>query len=1379
MKTDTPKETGGLAALRGYDYQEEATVWLALHLIFERRAPHVIIEPAPHADLEATPAEEASSVVRHEPTRFLFQIKYRGSAWSAPSLFRKIIEAAPAPEPGAMRSRRRTLAPVEQLAADSSLHYVLITNGQFVSNAREFVISGLEHLPRNVPGAHLTVPEGVSADEISSRIGAMELLTRSELAARVRGLFASPEVALFVPATRLDEALMLLKQDVHARLVGDRPLTWTREEIIKRLRGLGGAPARTSDMDDFEPPRGYDQLVQRLHRENRLLLKGPPGVGKTLVADMLAHELRTARTPFEVVHAGSPGEIRQRLQQEGPFLFRVDDPWGQDSRIPEKGWAQQLPNLFRQVSGPAGSAHKILVTTRMGLLGDVYAQSVPKEVTSASETLDPESYDSAARLRILERKRRALQAVARRQFVRQHREEIVETLKVPLSIDHFVSSVGAAPPDSHLDLAKLLHDAEVEELSGTLQRELLGMDWARLPAMFLWTQLCVSAACDIDLARMRAQRLQRQAQKPLPFQKLVDWMVEAGWLRRNERRLNAHPTTVTGLERLLDFLPDEADHLVGELLEHMCAANEVQAAYELADRLPDARRASVPQAVAATIQQHFLEELLRTEPANFGGLLHAAQRWMPEGSPLALLIVALISPSKRGDDGWWEITNWAPPDWQPSTYHLVQASAESRQVLERYIRLWPTTANLGLHENGFAEWTSRFEWDLSQVYRKSLEEALDSGGCAVGDLARGALGGMAPAYEELLDRIFLASNQLQQDEEPSALLLKARQGILDDAYADYLLTRDGPPTPEEAASTALDGWMAVRRKREGYSWILTHPHKERLYSSWGEAILEGVPSPSEEEIESFLNAGDDTSPLMAWRIIAERQFTGFAPRMVEALSTTSLESIEPCLETLSRLISAPALGAALRDRSPGWSEERRALVALVALGLEEWSSDEKKPYRDEVGAAIGEPLAHLVELCARTLAGKSGPEVVARLSHEDRELLRRWAQQPEEQVRKASLLTLATAGESVLLESEYALEQENFEVRKTAIQALSLDASPAARALLLRALSDVDASVRVAAVHALGTGASSEEQQSILNLALDESSYVRTACVEVIVRERWDAGREPLAALLRDVHDHGPGVEEHVVHGIARAAAKALAQWKPHPPAAVDALLRFVTDGLAANTDPNVHEEVLRLLIAHDDPRVAATVSSAIGVVAGEKRSSAVRIRSLLLQALILHLHRWPGHCAGVSVLPIAQEAMSANAFSAGRAMLVLGMVGAHADTARLLEQEGHRLERALLAVLGAAVTKAAPSKEAEQELCQDEDAGQLVAWARGGQSATAEVWESRWRAHARLHTWLAELWEERVGWPSAILLGGKLCLGSTFMESIKAHHRLQDGPAR
>ncbi|WP_161606606.1 HEAT repeat domain-containing protein [Myxococcus xanthus] len=1360
--------------MRGYDYQAEATVWLALHLIFERKAPHVIIEPAPHADLEAVPAEEASSVVRPEPARFLFQIKYRGSAWSGSTPFRNIIE--PSRQPDAPHSRRRSPTPVEQLAANPSLHYVLITNGQFASGAREFVILSLEHLPRKVPGTNLLVPEGASSEEIASRIGIMEQLTQSELAARLRRLFANPQVALFVPATRFDEALKLLKQDVHARLVGDRPLKWAREDIIARLRDLGGAPTRTLDMDDFEPPRGYDQLAQRLARENRLLLKGPPGAGKTLVADMLAFKLRTAEPPFEVVQANSPGDIRQRLHQEGPFLFLVDDPWGQDSRTPEKGWATQLPELFRRVSGPAGSAHKLLVTTRMGLLGEVYARRIPPELDGSSATLDYESYDSAARLRILERKSKALQSLARRQFVRKNRQEIIETLKVPLSIDRFVFAVGAAPPDSELDLAQLLHDAEVEELSGTLARELRGMDWALLPAVFLWTQFCVSAACDTDRARMRAQRFQWQPQKPLQLQKLVDWMVEAGWLRRNERRLSAHPTTVTGLERLLDFLPDEADHLVGELLEQLCASNEVQAAYALADRLPDARRASVPQTVATTIQQHLLEELLRTSPTNFVEVLHAARRWMPEGGPLALLIDALIHPPQRENAGWWELS-WSPPYWPPSAYDIIRASSEARQVLERYIRLWPMTASVMMHESGFVDWTSRFGWDLSQLYWESLKEALDSGGHAVGELAHGAMSGPAPADEALLDRILMASDQFQQDDEPSELQVKASQGILDDAYADYLLIGDG--TPNEAAHTALEGWMAARRKREGYSWILTHPKRSRLYWSWSRAMLDGNPPPDEEEVEAFLAIGKDAFPEKAWRIIAERQFTRFAPRMVEALGTLSQESIEPCLEALSRLISALELGTALRRQSPGWSEEQKALVVLVAQGLAEWSSEEKKPYRDEVSAAMGDSLAHLVERCARTAKDKNGLQVTARLSTEDCARLRRWAQQPEEQLGKASLLTLAASGESVLVEAEHALAQEHFEARTTAIQALSQDASPAARGLLLRALSDGEARVRVAAVHALAPGASLEEQQALLQSARDESSYVRDACVQVIARERWDAGREALVALLRDVHDRGPGVEEHVNHGIARAAAKALANWKPHPPEVVDAFLRFVADGLEANTDPDVHVVVLQFLIAHNAPRVATTISSAIDSVTGQTRPSGARICLHLLQALILHLHRWPGHCGGVSVLPIAREAMNADAISAGRAMLVLGMMGAHQDTARLLEQDEHRRERALLALLGAAVTKAAPSDVAEQVLREDEDAGQFLAWARGREKATAEVWASRWRAHASLHAWLAERWEEMAGWSAVILLGGKLCLGQAFLESIKAHPRLQDEPAR
>ncbi|RKI06472.1 hypothetical protein D7Y15_30670 [Corallococcus sp. AB030] len=1369
MDANTSKETGGLAALKGYDYQEVATVWLALHLIFERQVPYVVIEPAPHADLEAVPVEDASSNIRFDSARILFQIKYRGSAWTGKAAFRKIVEAPPPSDTAP--ARKRSPVPVEQLAADPSLRYVLITNGQFASDSRDFVVPRLESLPRKVPKAILDVPEGASTEEIASRIGIMELLTHGELATRIRRLFESPDVALFVPATRFDEALMLLKQDVHAKLIGDGPLQWTRDDILERLRRLGGSPTRTADMDDFVPPQGYDQFEERLAKGNGLLLKGPPGAGKTLVGDMLAFKLRMASPPFEVVYADSPGEILQRLGQGGPFLFRVDDPWGQDARTPEKGWATQLPTLFRRVSG---TAHKILVATRMGLLGDVYGGRVPPEVERASATLDYESYDTAARQRILARKSRALQSVGRRQFVRKHREEILETLKVPLSIDRFVSAVIAAPRHPELDLEKLLHDAEVGELSGTLEREVRGLGWAQGPAMFLWTQLCVSAACDFGNVRMRAQRLQRQPQKPFPIQRLVDWLVEAGWLRRNDMRLSAHPTTVTGLGRFLDSLPDEADHLMGELLEQLCGKEEVHAAYEIADRLPDARRASLPDEVSTRIQQHLIDEVLRTPFGNFVEVLHATRRWAPEGGPIALLLDALLHPPRPADAGWWEL-RWVPPDWQPSTYELIQASSDTRRILERYIHFWPWTVGLALHESGFEEWTSRFGWDLSQVYSQSLHDSLEAGGHAVGELVQGALSGPAPDYEALLDRILMALEKPPEGDAPGELYRKANQGVLDAAYADYLLIGDG--TAHEAAYTALDGWVVARRRREGHAWILTHPRRSRLYGRWADAMREGNPPPGVAEVEAFLDVGEEVSSDDAWRIIAEHQFAIFAPRMVDALGTVPQKGIGSCLGALSGLIPAPELGAALRERSLGWSEERRAFVVMAAEELASWSNDKMKPYREELSAAMGVPLATLVKQCVRTASDKKGLHAVPRLSSEDCARLRQWAQRPEGKLGQASLLTLAVSGESVVTEAAQALASGDPRVRIKAVRALAKDSSSDARGLLLRTLSDVEARVREAVVRAFPSSASPEEQQALLRHAHDESSFVRKAFVGVMAREHWDLGRNALVELLRDSHDNGPGVEEHVEHGIARAAAKALAEWKPHPPAVIDELLRFVADGLDANTDPEVHKTVLATLMKLDDPRVAATISSAIHGVTGLTRSSATRLCLLLVQALSIHLPRYPQNREVVAIVPLAREAMGAESYSTGCAILVLGMVGAHAETARILESCEPRWERAVLALLGAALTAAAPSDAAEQVLRQHEGIEHFLAWSRSGEQAAAEVWARRWSAHASLHAWFAELWEVGGGWANAILWGGQLRHGQAFVASIEAHPRLRAEP--
>ena len=152
-------QSGGNTGFAGYEYQIEATVWLALELMLARSVTEkMVIEPPSQEDVEATvqdPADAALGLALEDSTsRLAFQIKSRSSApWSASDFSKTIARGRTGGE--ATRVRK---SPLEMLEADPGMRFVLITNettSQQGCIARQWHLAG-EHLV-DAPAQHRPV----------------------------------------------------------------------------------------------------------------------------------------------------------------------------------------------------------------------------------------------------------------------------------------------------------------------------------------------------------------------------------------------------------------------------------------------------------------------------------------------------------------------------------------------------------------------------------------------------------------------------------------------------------------------------------------------------------------------------------------------------------------------------------------------------------------------------------------------------------------------------------------------------------------------------------------------------------------------------------------------------------------------------------------------------------------------------------------------------------------------------------------------------------------------------------------------------------------------------------------------------------------------
>jgi CHAT domain-containing protein/conflict system STAND superfamily ATPase/HEAT repeat protein len=1124
-------------------------------------------------------------------------------------------------------------------------------------------------------------------------------------------------------------------------------------------------PVLTEDMETFVAPHVYSLMEQVLNKEHRLLIAGPPGSGKTLFALMMMYHYRTRSAPYEVRRVETPAEVLAGLQEPSPILFYVEDPWGIDEVKPKAGWRSQLPRLFRQVSA-RGCIHKLLVTTRQANLGESYGQEVPSDLRQACRVLAYEDYTEQTRKDILRLKARSLTAW-QQDFVTVHEKWIVEQLEVPLSIDRFISELRSAKNEEQIDLSQLLRKAKVEELGTTLQGELRDLGWATRPALLLWALVGSETLFKASEALALAKRVQDGPGGLPPMRKLIDWMVTAGWLKeedKSEGRYRAHPTTVSGLERLLVSEPDEAEQLLSRLLSQLCASGEAEAARKIFEKLPKARRGILSGDVKAAIQRDVLGRLLEAgDRQELSELVRAAERWL-EGGPVHALIQALTrgAPSGRG----WDVGMWEPPAWDERQRIEVRESPEAMRVLELYIRHVLPMGVLDLIE-GLIRWSVELAGPMTEAYQEALGRALRFRTWASTDLVHGALAGDAPPYEEVLTRILGALDALRtEDRGDPEKLRQARQGVLGNAYAEHVLERSWEDY--SVVETALEEYVRLRRQRMGYQWILGHPRREELLKAWGDALRHSPSPVQEDELSAFHAATIESDPRAVWWVLKERKATAFVPKIIASIGTAAPRLLGEGVATLRSIATPEEIEAPLREIAGAWSEERRAAVLLAARMFDARGADEtREGYRKAFEAALGADMERCVAACARALADDESKDEAAALSPEQLSLLRRWAGRLDEELGRASLLALAATGAPVLEEAKKALAHEQEEVRAVGVRALRFDDSPEARLLLLKALSDLDSQVRAAALRALAPHATADERARIVQCWKDESSTVRFACAEAIGSGRWEEGRDALFELLGDSHDSNMDLRfDRAEHLIARRAARLLVEWNPHPPEELSRFLGFVEGGLSSNRDVEVHSILLDFLQGLDDGRVASTFARALDrlSMAGQQ-PDAHSLRWEVATALVTHLRISPGYSGQVPLAPIVRQASHFKPDYAGIAFILLGMLGqrAHPELAVLLDDEEHTLEKALLSLLGAAGVGAVSCPAAERLLSTEAHAKQVVAWARERVPHTSDIWSGRWKAHPQTRAWVAGLKNKEDGWSAILTNALDFFLGAVF----------------
>lgn len=1400
-------ETGATRAYAGYEYQLLVSLWVALELLFKERVSETLeLEPASQEDIEAElrkPPREPSAVLV-PPQRLIIQVKLHKGPWRA-SEFERVLKGR-TPRGGARRCA------LQRLLDEPEHRYVLITDAQLPRSLQKFRLDGLM-APSLNPRLTLKLPKGVDRASLARRIGVIDQQPPGLIAAQIRSLLSEQ---LLVPSMHVEACKNQLLDQARRRLLNHAPRQWSRAEIIQACESVGGGTLPSLELRDFVPPGNYEYILNQLNSRHAVLLKGPPGVGKTQVLEKLEHEHRVQAHPFAVVTPPkTPDELREALRKRGPLFIKVVDPWGTFERGPGADrWLNELPSLLKH----AAPDKKIVVTTREAILHDS-GEDAAEAFRAFTVLLTYEHYDYEARRQILENKLMGAKPW-QREWVRAFEQPILKTLEAPLSLDRFADKVRAIQKVEDFDLDAMLRSCSVEQLALRFVDEVRHLDWEATPAAIaLWALL--SLAQDSAFRREEANSwrklLRGYRRAPVAWDRLIMWMTAGRWLTHEEGQFRAHSTTLEGLNRILQAESDHADEVLEALLSGLVAAKRLEDAYRLVRHLPRNGSSQLPTEVRRELRAHILSQLVSGDEAQFRDRFGAGRELLSGDEPVAVFMDGITRSSSRGKSRWYRAGSFIPPDWPGSLCCQVQASAEARIVAARYIR-WVLPFDYHDCTGALASWLWSIGWDLTEDFRKAAQTGLEAGEAAgLGEVVHGLFMAREPAYEEWLGLILQAQDDADQRDEASRGFSRrmAQQQALSALDADYW---------EEGSAECLIMWEALtaaikeRRYQQGYQWLVEHPRRSALLSGWSSALSEQLPplplprrtqeredeevDPAEgqrvlarpatlDELRTFFQICIPGDAWAVWGLFGSAYVEDLLPELFELLVAGPPKLLDKCLEALSRQGKSQGFSGQLSAALERATRTRRAAL-LFLTHRERWET-----WRTPEAARL------FKELLIRALASMDGPafqaclgvreqalfapDMLSLLGQEERQLLREWCTDTETPLGHAALVVLSMLGEDVMRSAHAALQSSDRASRIAAIRALAWNRTPVARAALVAALRDEHYECRQHAIRGLAPEADENERRAILARVLDESAPVREACVEAIREGMWTEGLRTLCTLLTDRRNRRYGdPDSNVDHHVAFAAAQALGTFPSLPAEVYDSLLEFLSWGLVGNVDLRVHDEVLRLvtpLPLPGLPRVLTELLEALAHSPGQgdtalrylQRAPGVnpnvlKLRYQVARGLVHHLGLHPAARERVSVEPFLSMSSHPQVRLAFLAWLGLGVIGARgwsACRALISPGEEHRREKTALMVFASAVCGHPVQAMSRSDFLPESDPVWIIAeWLGEPSVPSLAQWATRWQKAPAVRAWLQSLRDERP-WEKAVRRWLEQNFGAPFVDSL------------